>query len=104
MSGRPNGIVLLNLTPTRAKDMKLMMSDTLFQRDDKFERHLPSWVQDLLVSEMGKEAANFAMFCDLWPLIDIDKYVMLQQQAYDRGITATPFALVRQRGTEGMAF
>jgi hypothetical protein len=102
MQGHPQGMILLNLTPETStlRQMKLFVSDNLFRREDKFERQLPNTIMELLVAKVGLEQTMFMTECDLWPMIDVDKFV--QARRGRNPFDAIPFALVRLAGTEGM--
>lgn len=99
--GHPMGIIMLNVTPgTDLKQMKMFITDTLFRREDKFERQLPSTVMEVLTSAVGHEQAVFMTECDLWPLISVNKFMLEKQR---RGNDPIPFERFRLEGTEGMA-
>lgn len=100
MSGSPMGIMLLNLTPgTDVHGMRMFVTDTLFRREDKFERQLPSTIMEQLVSAVGHEQAVFMTECDLWPLISVNKFLAEKKL----GTEKIPFDHFRLEGTEGMA-
>lgn len=99
--GLPPGIIMLNLTPgTDLKQMRMFVSDTLFRREDKFERQLPTTVMEVITAAVGHEQAMFMTECDLWPLINVNKFMVEKTRS---GLEPIPFGLFRLEGTEGMA-
>lgn len=98
--GHPLGIILLNLTPGhgRVEQMQLSVTDSLFRREDKFERQVPDSIKELLVSKLGHEKTMFMLECDLWPLINTAKFL---EQRKRFGQEPIPLEMCRVPATQG---
>jgi hypothetical protein len=113
--GFPLGFIELNLTPLPLdsdstscsgieweKEIKPMVMRghlSMTDEEDIFRMGLPAFEYDALVANVGHEQALFMLNCDLWPLMDLEKFVEEQRKNSGGGVQ---FAQFRLRGTEGM--
>ena len=102
------GLMELNLTPVSGKwgeDVQPMIvrnHSTAVDKGDRFitiEEFLETQEHARLVKEVGHEQAAFMCQIDLWPLIDIDKFVTVNRANLRGG--GIPFDSFRLVGTEG---
>ncbi len=109
--GYPIGYIELNITPIFASNetwvnsvQPMIMRNHLTPADKKdlFESELPPVELQALIANVGHEDAMFMLNTDLWPMMDITKFLSAKRGFY-AGKAGVPFHEFRLLGTEGMS-